>query len=503
MSLVRKLLFVPFLLLPSLAGAQITLPYTSFSTPTIIRAEVEANDAALATSALNRTGGTMTGALTGTSITLSGSLTASSGTVTAGVLTVTTTSNLTGVSITGNTTFAGNLLPDVGSVRDIGSGAARMDEVFARTANLSVSLVSAGTLDLQGTLSDSTGNVTIGDAVDVSGLLTAGASMVITGTLSISGAISDSDGAVVINDTFQSVGAATFDSTLAATGAITATGGLLLPDGSVGTPAARFTSDTNTGMYWVGADTIAFATGGALKVAVGATLTSSATSDAPLSARGGANIVNLFVGDTTSTVAFTANQWSGDIRFNGTGTAWGDLTYFPNGGGAGNGGVFRFSTTATSVGASGTNASVGVGNLVVGDGSLSYPGISFSGDDDGIYRTGDTLWFGGEINNGSTRGAFLLDSGTSPRARFYIGNGSTASKIVLELTYTGIRTQEVPFILDAVNTTPASPPPTDEANMYVRNNNFVIQFNDGGTVRYKYLDLTGTGVTWVHSTTAP
>ena len=31
----------------------------------------------------------------------------------------------------------------------------------------------------------------------------------------------------------------------------------------------------------------------------------------------------------------------------------------------------------------------------------------------------------------------------------------------------------------------------------------IIQFNDAGTVRYKYLDLTGTGVTWVHTTSAP
>lgn len=39
--------------------------------------------------------------------------------------------------------------------------------------------------------------------------------------------------------------------------------------------------------------------------------------------------------------------------------------------------------------------------------------------------------------------------------------------------------------------------------VYFRNNNVVFQVNDGGTVRYKYLDLTGTGITWTHSTTPP
>ena len=42
-----------------------------------------------------------------------------------------------------------------------------------------------------------------------------------------------------------------------------------------------------------------------------------------------------------------------------------------------------------------------------------------------------------------------------------------------------------------------------EARIYVRANKLIIQWNDGGTNRYKYLDLTGTGVTWVHTTSAP
>ena len=51
--------------------------------------------------------------------------------------------------------------------------------------------------------------------------------------------------------------------------------------------------------------------------------------------------------------------------------------------------------------------------------------------------------------------------------------------------------------------TPAAPSPGSQANIYIKGDKLVLQFDDGGTVRYKYLDLTGTGVTWVHSTTAP
>ena len=42
-----------------------------------------------------------------------------------------------------------------------------------------------------------------------------------------------------------------------------------------------------------------------------------------------------------------------------------------------------------------------------------------------------------------------------------------------------------------------------QAQIYIRANKFIIRWSDGGTVRYKYLDLTGTGVTWTHTTTPP
>jgi len=39
--------------------------------------------------------------------------------------------------------------------------------------------------------------------------------------------------------------------------------------------------------------------------------------------------------------------------------------------------------------------------------------------------------------------------------------------------------------------------------VYLKGGKIVVQYVDAGTTRYKYLDLTGTGVTWTHTTVAP
>ena len=51
--------------------------------------------------------------------------------------------------------------------------------------------------------------------------------------------------------------------------------------------------------------------------------------------------------------------------------------------------------------------------------------------------------------------------------------------------------------------TPTTPTASSEARIYVRQHYLVIQYNDGGTVRYKSLPLSGTGIAWEHSTSAP
>ena len=57
--------------------------------------------------------------------------------------------------------------------------------------------------------------------------------------------------------------------------------------------------------------------------------------------------------------------------------------------------------------------------------------------------------------------------------------------------------------LDEMSSTPSNPTAGTMCNVYMKADKLIIQYNDGGTVRYKYLSLTGTGVSWVHTTTAP
>lgn len=53
------------------------------------------------------------------------------------------------------------------------------------------------------------------------------------------------------------------------------------------------------------------------------------------------------------------------------------------------------------------------------------------------------------------------------------------------------------------SSTPPNPASSGAIRQYQKGSMIVFQYNDAGTVRYKYLDMAGTGVTWVHSTSAP
>jgi len=80
--------------------------------------------------------------------------------------------------------------------------------------------------------------------------------------------------------------------------------------------------------------------------------------------QGSKNGITSLIGGNDSTAAYVANDFSGSLRFNGSGVGWGDFAYFPNGGGNGNNGQFRFSTTGSALNTT-PNAKVGVGDLYV------------------------------------------------------------------------------------------------------------------------------------------
>ena len=48
-----------------------------------------------------------------------------------------------------------------------------------------------------------------------------------------------------------------------------------------------------------------------------------------------------------------------------------------------------------------------------------------------------------------------------------------------------------------------SAPANSISRIYQRGTKLIVQYGDSGTTRYKYLELSGTGATWTHTTTAP
>jgi hypothetical protein len=84
--------------------------------------------------------------------------------------------------------------------------------------------------------------------------------------------------------------------------------------------------------------------------------------------------------------------------------------------------------------------------------------------------------------------------------RFYAGGQSTAA-LALTISTDKSAAFAGPIRPDAI-ATPASPA-VSAMQMYFKGSKFILQYNEGGTQRWKYLDLAGTGVTWVYSATAP
>lgn len=77
------------------------------------------------------------------------------------------------------------------------------------------------------------------------------------------------------------------------------------------------------------------------------------------------NTVSMFLGQGIDTSSLGQDECSGNIRFDGAVIAWGDLGYYPTGGGDNEYGHFRFSLTGSIVSPI-PSGKVGVGNLYCG-----------------------------------------------------------------------------------------------------------------------------------------
>lgn len=99
---------------------------------------------------------------------------------------------------------------------------------------------------------------------------------------------------------------------------------------------------------------------------------------------------------------------------------------------------------------------------------------------------------GGPVDSPNGYYAVYLDN-------IQVYNASSSIYTTLDISSTGVHVNK-PLGLEPTSTPTAE---TGKAFMYTKGGKLIVQYKDGGTTRYKYLDLTGTGVTWVHTTTAP
>lgn len=169
--------------------------------------------------------------------------------------------------------------------------------------------------------------------------------------------------------------------------------GVGLSDGSVSAPALNFISDTNTGLYRIGADNIGVAANGTKVADISATgiaVTGTLSASGAFTASAAANVVGDF---SVATNKLTVASASGDTAVAGTLAVTGIASF----------------TTA----------------LRGGDGTKSAPEYSFTADTDtGIYRIGaDNMG----ISCGDTKIVDIASTGVSVTGGVTASNGLTIS----------------------------------------------------------------------------
>jgi hypothetical protein len=147
----------------------------------------------------------------------------------------------------------------------------------------------------------------------------------------------------------------------------------------------------------------------------------------------------------------------------------------------------------------------------------NYPGITVKSNGSAVAETVNLL----AKASSNRRAEVSADASSNSTISLYAYTGSAATASLLQLSASSFSlavgssatTLSVPengtvqvtgnLLLDELASTPAAPGDGYQARMYVKSDKLVIQYKDGINTRYKYLDLTGTGVTWVHTLTAP
>ena len=121
----------------------------------------------------------------------------------------------------------------------------------------------------------------------------------------------------------------------------------------------------------------------------------------------------------------------------------------------------------------------------------NHPGFELAED-------GDRKWV---IFNRPTNDQLVLKTNTDERMVLQqtgkVGIGTTSPHTMLHIAGSGS------LAMAEATEHPVDPAANTEAFFYIKADKFIIKFNDSGTIRYKYMVLSGDDMTWVQTLTSP
>jgi hypothetical protein len=74
---------------------------------------------------------------------------------------------------------------------------------------------------------------------------------------------------------------------------------------------------------------------------------------------------------------------------------------------------------------------------------------------------------------------------------------------IFRVSTTGIVLEGGAVTFEEQSVAPPQPADGAECRMYFKGDKFILRYTEGGTERWKYLDLTGVGVGWTYSASEP
>ncbi|MEW6653057.1 MAG: hypothetical protein AB1394_06245, partial [Bacteroidota bacterium] len=120
----------------------------------------------------------------------------------------------------------------------------------------------------------------------------------------------------------------------------------------------------------------------------------------------------------------------------------------------------------------------------------SVPELGIRSDANGVY----VAYVPAQVN--------FTDAGANKRTVKNMTTGVVSTYLTSKIIDNGTDVIMPSGVMNEVATAP-SVTQDNQAGWYIKGDKFIIKFNNAGTTKYWYLDLTSTAATWAYTTTAP